>query len=278
MGAYHRYEPSEGERNRHPKRDYMMLWRKPVFDREPHRAHSKSQASGKATVELVPYGDGSPGWLARISGVNEEWLPERSFLKGSWDAGEDWQTDRRLVFSNIGAGIYEVEAYFTPPHVEEAGKYRFYFTFHPDDGLQLLDHGRFEERMRGEVEVSFGDVRSLVAQQKWHVAERAAGWLSELGEREKAMEYIASTRAQYERKLPDLKGSEKQCKWASDLRKTALTSLTESSRQRDAGASEAAYEWLSSHDAARFWIDLRDHVRDGGHLWEMFLNAHVEEE
>lgn len=70
-----------------------------------------------------------------------------------------------------------------------------------------------------------------------------------------------------------MKGTEKQVKWAEDIKANILTSLDAMSNTSMAAQFKAFREWLDSKDNASWWIDLWQTTKTG----HMFLRCAMQE-
>ncbi len=268
------YHPKPGEQVASPGRALLWLGDEEseglLFELSGERAHVKLFPSPK-----------SKGWVARIEGVDESWVPERIFCKGEWRHDEGWQVDRRLEFY-LEPGLYEAECMMYAPQVEREGPHRLYFSFAKAEGIKLLSRVQFFARLGAMCDVSFGEVRALIARGRWAEAERAACLIEDDKQRQEATYYVTEYRARWEQSLPGLEGSVRQVQWASSLRQRALSAFRAYGAQfsGDEGPArselERAHQWFVTRTKARFWIDHRDTLQ-GAQLWELYLKQQVDD-
>ena len=248
-----------------------------------HERFSRDPALEAPHVYIYPLLDDvwerERSWVARITGVGEDWSLQREFLPRRWIRGAH---EEYMVYTLERGALYEIECALMEPMVERRGTHRIYLKCEEElDGFVVLGREAFMEEMRRARAADFGEVRALVSEEKWAMARRAATWLATQRENEVATDYVEQSYQRWLKELPALQGSKEHVRWARALREKVLSRWPEIARelleQREDAAQrmprealDALRAWLLGKQSAMFWIEHRE-VLTGQALWEIYL-------
>ncbi|MEC9397798.1 MAG: hypothetical protein VX475_09280 [Myxococcota bacterium] len=140
-------------------------------------------------------GDHTFPFVSRIVGVTTsfEFEVEREMARKVKNL--EFGVLRQRSYEGLGEGDYLATSMILPRQGGDASEQLVYINYKHSRGFTLLTPLQMAARWRGMVGADFGDVRSLVAQQDWERAERAAQWIESPREREAAAHYVQSCRA-----------------------------------------------------------------------------------
>lgn len=280
--VYEIYTPSPSQAEASSPRNQMWLGdhgKPALFSYEP--------SLDAPHLYIYPLQDGlwdrERSWLARITGVNDDWSIQRDFLPKQWvRTGKEGY----LEYMEYVLGeemLYEIECELIEPMVARRGMHRIYLKYSTQqEAIVLLEREQFMDEMRRMRAAEFGDVRALVAEEKWGMARRAASWLGAPEERTMASGYVEQSYQRWLKALPELQGSDAHVQWARSLREEVLSRWPEMVREllersnaaqtqrMPREAIEALRVWVLSKQDALFWVEHRG-VLTGEALWEIYL-------
>ncbi len=224
-------------------------------------------------------------WVARFDGLDAALMPQRTFMKerGTSHREVDGIWLREDLFSCEEDGFYEARSWMRADGTHRAGYRSVYFSLTREHGFVMLDAEQFQEATIASCGVDFGDGRSLVASEESELALRAANWIPNREMRDAARDYVASARAQRERQLPALIGTEATLSAASEVRARArraldahLAGIASHTEEVPTEIFEQARGWLLEKTLASFWLEHREQLAHGSWIWERFLSEITE--